>query len=113
MIHQLICENQQRDSAVVVVSLKTVEYAESGRFGGVEPVTTAVTAYYVVSKGMAAELLKTDLFYSSDDSEKNQIQFILGGRTPDIIRRRRQTGAAARPWGSLAPPSGVGPLFHG
>ena len=55
------------------------------------PVSTAVTAYYVISRALALELVKTDVFYSSDPSVEDQISLILQDKTPDIIRRREQT----------------------
>ena len=56
------------------------------------PAYTAVTAYYVVSRELASALTKTDLFYSSDTKQENQISFILQDKVPDIIRRREQVG---------------------
>ena len=65
MIHQLICERQNCDRAVVVTTLRTMRYLNSSETACV-PVYAAVTAYYVVSRELASALTKTDLFYSSD-----------------------------------------------
>lgn len=91
MIHQLICEGQTDGLAVVVTTLRTVKEAASPRLGVRLPVSTATTAYYVVSEGMARRLAGTDVFFSGDD-DRDQISTILQDRIPDILRRRTQTG---------------------
>lgn len=76
MIHQLICERQNCDRAVVVTTLRTVRYGNSSDAVGV-PAYAAVTSYYVVSRELASALTKTDLFYSSDTKQEDQISLIL------------------------------------
>ena len=93
MIHQLICERQNCDRAVVVTTLRTVRYGNSSDAVGV-PAYAAVTSYYVVSRELASVLTKTDLFYSSDTRQEDQISLILQDKVPDIIRRREQIGRA-------------------
>lgn len=70
MIHQLVCEKQIADRAVVVTTLRTLRYERSPKAVDV-PSSTAVTAYYVVSRELAAALAKTDLFYSSDPAQED------------------------------------------
>ena len=93
MIHQLICERQNCDRAVVVTTLRTVRYGNSSDAVGV-PTYAAVTSYYVVSRELASALTKTDLFYSSETRREDQISLILQDKVPDIIRRREQIGRA-------------------
>lgn len=93
MIHQLICENKILDRAVIVISLRTLKYEQlPGGFTDKEPVSTSTVAYYVIAKDMAQKLIQTNLFYSSDYTDENQISFILQEKIPDIIRRKVQTG---------------------
>ena len=75
----------------MVTTLRTMRYGNSSEAIGV-PAYAAVTAYYVVSRELASALTKTDLFYSSDTKQENQISFILQDKVPDIIRRREQVG---------------------
>ena len=57
MIHQLICERQNCDRAVLVTALRTVRYGNSSDTVGV-PSYAAVTSYYVVSRELASALTK-------------------------------------------------------
>ena len=47
-----------------------------------------------MSRELASALTKTDLFYSSDTKQEDQISLILQDKVPDIIRRREQVGRA-------------------
>lgn len=77
----------------MVTTLRTVRYGNSSEAAGV-PAYATVTAYYVVSRELASALTKTDLFYSSDTKQEDQISLILQDKVPDIIRRREQIGRA-------------------
>ena len=70
MIHQLVCEGQIDDRAVVVTTLRTLRSEKTPKISGV-PASTAITAYYVVSRELASALVKTDLFYSSNPNEED------------------------------------------
>jgi len=90
MIYQLICEGQTGNCAVAVITIRTLRYEKFGKTQ--VPVSVAVTAYYVLPRALVSKLTDMDLFYSSDLSEENQISFMLQDKTPDIVRRREQTG---------------------
>lgn len=92
MLHQLICENQNLNLAIIIIALRTLKYEDSSSFKGKDLISTSTTAYYVVSKELANQLIKFNLFYSSDNKNENQISFVLQDRTPDIIRRELKNG---------------------
>lgn len=77
----------------MVTTLRFLDDRQMSKLKIPVPVSTSITAYYVISRKLAQELVKTDVFYSSDSSDENQISFILQDKSPDIIRRRSQSGS--------------------
>ena len=55
---------------MVVTTLRTLRSEKTSKLSGV-PASTAITAYYVVSRELASALVKTDLFYSSNPNEED------------------------------------------
>mgnify|MGYP006382745719 CR=1 FL=1 len=53
MLHQLICENQNLNFAIIIIALRTLKYEDSVSFKGKDLISTLTTAYYVVSKDLA------------------------------------------------------------